>query len=220
MSTHTRWWWVRHAPVPDNGRIYGQRDLDCDCGDANVFAALAHQLPRDAIWLTSNLVRTQQTAAAILAAAPDRFRGTGFLAIPEFAEQHLGEWQGLERKPFYAARKVGVETLWFAPADECPPGGESFAALTERVGTAILRLTEEHRGRDIVAVTHGGTIRAALGLALQLPPQLALSFAVENCSITRLDHIGGAPPPGLWRIAGVNQRPWQTASAAGGIDKA
>ena len=28
----TRWWWVRHAPVPDGGFIYGQRDLDCDCG--------------------------------------------------------------------------------------------------------------------------------------------------------------------------------------------
>ena len=29
----TRWWHVRHAPVPDGGRIYGQRDLDCDCSE-------------------------------------------------------------------------------------------------------------------------------------------------------------------------------------------
>ena len=65
----TRWWWVRHAPVPDGGFIYGQRDLDCDCGDAEVFAMLARELPADAVWLTSNLVRTRQTAAAILAAA-------------------------------------------------------------------------------------------------------------------------------------------------------
>jgi broad specificity phosphatase PhoE len=219
MATQTRWWWVRHAPVPDNGRIYGQSDLDCDCGDAEVFSILSRELPKGAIWLTSNLIRTQQTAAAVLTAAPARFQGVKPVAIPEFAEQHLGAWQGLERKPFYALRKVGTETLWFAPADECPPGGESFAALTERVGTAILQLTEEHQGRDIVAVTHGGTIRAALGLALGLTPQAALSFSVENCSLTRLDYTGGRQ--GLWRVVCVNHRPWQHRAAnATGIDKA
>ena len=49
----------------------------------------------------------------------------------------------------------------------------------------IERLNVEHRGRDIVAVTHGGTIKVALALALGLDPQAALSFLVENCSITR-----------------------------------
>jgi broad specificity phosphatase PhoE len=72
MASLTRWWWVRHAPVPDGGFIYGQRDLDCDCGDAEVFAILARELPPDAVWLTSNLVRTRQTAAAIIAAAAGR----------------------------------------------------------------------------------------------------------------------------------------------------
>jgi hypothetical protein len=44
MST-TQWWWVRHAPVPDGGRIYGQRDRDCDGTDGGIFAALARELP-------------------------------------------------------------------------------------------------------------------------------------------------------------------------------
>jgi Histidine phosphatase superfamily (branch 1) len=67
--TRTRWWWVRHAPVRvDEGRIYGQRDLPCDCSEAGVFASLAALLPRDAIWVTSHLSRTVQTAQAIQAA--------------------------------------------------------------------------------------------------------------------------------------------------------
>ena len=65
----TRWWWVRHAPVPDGGRIYGQKDLPCDCSDAPVFTAVAAMLPRDAVWVTSHLQRTTQTAAAIIAAS-------------------------------------------------------------------------------------------------------------------------------------------------------
>jgi alpha-ribazole phosphatase len=205
----TRWWWIRHAPVPDGGFIYGQRDLDCDCGDAEVFATLARELPADAIWLTSNLVRTRQTAAAILAAAEDgRHGGVEPLAVPDLAEQHLGEWQGTDRRAFYEARRIGTHTLWFAGADERPAGGESFADLTARVFPAIERVNEEHVGRDIVAVTHGGTIRAALALALAVPLQTALAFTVDNCSVTRIDHLAIDDAPGLWRVVAVNHRPW------------
>jgi len=203
----TRWWWIRHAPVPDGGRIYGQRDLACDCSDSEVFAGLAAELPVDAVWVTSGLMRAKQTAEAIRAAEPRKFAGALPTAVRELDEQHLGEWQGLERKAFYAARNVGSRTLWFAQADERPPGGESFTDLVDRVAPAIRRLTAEHRGRDIVAVTHGGTIRAALGLALGLAPQAALAFSTDNCSLTRLDHLSTDGGSGLWRIVSVNRRP-------------
>ena len=37
----TRWWWVRHAPVrEDGGCIYGQKDLGCDTSDRVVFEAV------------------------------------------------------------------------------------------------------------------------------------------------------------------------------------
>jgi len=212
-ADQTRWWWIRHAPVPDGGRIYGQSDLDCDCTDAEIFGVLARELPREAVWVTSNLARTRQTAAAILAAANGRHDGVQPLAIPDLAEQHLGEWQGMERKPFYAERKVGTHTLWFGPADERPPGGESFVDLVERVRPVIERLTVQHRGRDIVAVTHGGTIKVALAVALGLDPQAALSFLIENCSLTRLDYLSPQGAPGLWRVGAVNHRPWAKAAA-------
>src|ERR1700687_1952233 len=87
----TRWWWVRHAPVrEDNGCIYGQADLGCDCSDTVVFDGLARGLPQNAVWVASNLKRTHQTAAAIWAAGfpkPDHMPHEA-----DFAEQHLGEW--------------------------------------------------------------------------------------------------------------------------------
>jgi alpha-ribazole phosphatase len=209
QSSQTRWWWVRHAPVPDGGKIYGQSDLDCDCTDGPIFSALARELPHNAVWVTSNLARTHQTAAAILAAAVDgRHGSTTPIAIPELREQHLGAWQGMERKPFYAERKVGTHTLWFGPADERPPGGESFVDLYDRVRPVIERLNGEHKGRDIVAVTHGGTIKVAVAVALGLDPQAALSFLVENCSITKLDYLQPDGASGFWRVSAVNHRPW------------
>jgi hypothetical protein len=69
------------------------------------------------------------------------------------------------------------------------PGGESFLAVIERVSRAVHQLVETYAGRDVIAVAHGGTIRAALALALSLEPEAALAFTVENCSLTRIDHI-------------------------------
>lgn len=204
MTSVTRWWWIRHAPVTtDGGRIYGQTDLPADCSDRSVFAGLADAMPAGAVWLASHLQRTHQTAAAIRDAghaAPEP------IAIEALAEQHFGEWQGQSRKEVFA--KFGADHgFWLAPAEHAPPGGESFAELMRRVSEAIDRLTVEHAGRDIVAVTHGGTIRAAMGHALGLTPARSLGFVVDNCSLTRLDHVDGGDGGSAWRIAGLNLRP-------------
>lgn len=214
----TRWWWIRHAPVPDGGRIYGQHDLDCDCTDAAVFAALASELPGEAVWLTTNLARTRQTAAAIMAAVEGRFEaGARPAEIAALAEQHLGAWQGLVRRDFFAGRPEPRHRFWFGPASERPPGGESFADVCDRARAAIEHLTVEYAGRDIVVVAHGGTIRAALALALRLEPEAALAFIIENCSLTRLDHLGGGGPGEYcWRVVAVNHRPWGSRLAEEG----
>ncbi len=208
-SQHTtRWWWVRHAPVPDTVNIYGQKDVDSDTSDAKVFAALAHELPRGAIWLTSNLRRTHQTAAAILDAIriEDRIEGEP-VRVPEFAEQHLGAWQGMNRADFFASRTHINHPFWFGPSFERPPGGESFDDLMARVSPAIERFSAEFAGRDVVAVAHGGTIKAAIAHALNLSAEAGLAFACDNCSVTRLERLSGSPEP-LWRVLSINHRPW------------
>ena len=90
----TRWWWVRHAPVrSDGGNIYGQKDIECDTGDREVFEALAKILPRGAVWYASNLMRTHQTADAIWSAGFPK--PAAMTREADFAEQHLGQWQGM-----------------------------------------------------------------------------------------------------------------------------
>jgi broad specificity phosphatase PhoE len=210
----TRFFWVRHAPVRDDGgRIYGQRDLSCDCSDGHVFVALARVLPRDAVWVTSNLRRTHETARAIWAADRNKFAGVRFQEIAELAEQNLGEWQGLDRAEFFAKRTPTPGSFWFAPAEERAPGGESFADLVARVRNAIVGLIDAHRGRNVIAVTHGGTIRAAIAVALDLTPQAGLAFATDNCAITELDFYAGNDGQG-WRVVTINHQPWEGLAEA------
>jgi broad specificity phosphatase PhoE len=200
----TRWWWVRHAPVrEDNGCIYGQSDLNCDTSDRVVFEAVGKILPRNAVWYASTLKRTHQTAAAIWAAGFPK--PANMPQEKAFAEQHLGEWQGMNRKAFVAS--LPPDRHWLTTVDEPAPGGESFRDLYNRTCGAIERITREEAGRDVIAVTHGGTIRAAIALALGGDPAKGLAFDIDNCSVTQLDHIAigsGA----VWRLPMVNQQPW------------
>jgi broad specificity phosphatase PhoE len=200
----TRWWWVRHAPVrSDGGNIYGQKDLACDTSDREVFEAVAKILPRDAVWVASSLMRTHQTAEAIWAAGFPK--PATMVKEAALAEQHLGQWQGMNRAAFLASRPVGSH--WFAAIDEAAPGGESFMDLYTRACGAIARIGAEHAGRDVIAVAHGGTIKAAIGLALGGLPEKGLAFDIDNCSVTRLDHFASEGRAN-WRLPMVNQQPW------------
>src|SRR6195256_2555173 len=206
----TRWWWVRHAPVrEDGGCIYGQKDLGCDTSDRVVFEAVGKILPRGAVWYASSLKRTHQTADAIWAAGFPK--PTAMVREADLAEQHLGKWQGMNRAAFLASRPIGSH--WFADIDEPAPGGESFMDLYNRVRGAIERISAEHAGKDVIAVAHGGTIKAAIGLALGHQPEKGLVFDIDNCSVTRLDHLASATRNG-WRLPMVKQQPRVAGAAA------
>ncbi|HIJ37848.1 MAG TPA: histidine phosphatase family protein [Rhodospirillaceae bacterium] len=199
-SEVTRWWWLRHAPIPDpESRISGQLDLPCDISDEAWFATLADRLPRNAVLIESGLMRCGQTIGALEAAG---------LALPPpliepgLMEQHFGRWQGRTWKELAAIQDPDLPEFWQNPALTAPPGGESFALMVERVSEAIARLTQQHAGRDIIAVAHAGTIRAALAGALAIPAEKALSFVVEPLSLTRLDSLVSG-----WRVVGVNWQP-------------
>jgi alpha-ribazole phosphatase len=212
MSKVTRWWWVRHAPVPGHvGILYGQRDVPCDTSDRPSFEGLAGKVPEGAVWVTSHLSRAIDTAAAIHAAGgPVPVNPDAPIAEPDFAEQSFGDWQHSSWDDLHAADGAEFKTFWQNPALNAPPGGESFTDQMARTAAAIERINEKFQGRDIVAVTHGGTIRAALAHAMQTKPVLALAVTIDNLTLTRLDHFSEGTFKGHggdWRVVGVNLPP-------------
>lgn len=197
----TRWWWLRHARVTEHsGLFYGRTDVSCDTSNTQVFKALASALPKKPLLLVSPLKRTAETAEALARAGwalpPARIEA-------ELIEQDFGDWTGRPSKEVFAG--LGPDNpFWQGTGHTRPPGGESFAEVCARVAGAIARLNAAHQGRDIVAVSHAGVIRAALAHALGLDPGGALAFAIDNCALTRLDH--SAAHGGSWAVGCVNRR--------------
>ncbi len=201
----TRWWWVRHAPVRnDGGNIYGQKDIACDTSDREVFEAVGEDPAAQ-----RGLVFEQSHAHA-----SDRGGDLG-RRIPEARGDDLGNsFRRTESRRLagHEPRRIPRQPTGSAaaglPISTCPrPAARaSWIFAIESFG-AIERITAEQAGQDIIAVAHGGTIKAAVGLALGSQPAKGLTFDIDNCSVTRLDHFASAGQSN-WRLPMVNQQPW------------
>ena len=192
--TSTRWWWVRHAPSAGlPGIIHGQDDVDADLTDHTAIEDRIAMLPKDAVWLTSGLPRTVQTAVAL--------GSVNCRIVTELMEQDFGDWNG---KSWSDLRDNQTRNFWMNFATEAPPGGESFVHMMDRVSHTIAELSLEYEGRDIIAVAHAGTIRAALTMALNLFAKSALTFQLDNLSITEIENIPGGDLR-AWCVHGINR---------------
>ena len=206
MTVVTRWWLIRHAPVVNHGgRIYGHTDVDADTGDRRAFRALAAALPSRPVYVVTPLKRTTQTLAALAAAQGECSGLVSPVIEPDLMEQNFGVWQGMTHAEVHQQRGAEAHRFWLSPARERPEDGESFAEVVERVAAALEVLSQEHAGRDVVAVLHGGVIRAALAVALGIDPEAALRFSVHNLSLTRLSHFASNDgSPSAWGVELVN----------------
>jgi alpha-ribazole phosphatase len=186
VNGDTRLWLIRHAPVAGAAGVIHGDDAPADTSDTARFAALRARLPDGAASFASPAIRTLATAAAL------RLRPT---TEASFREQDFGEWTGRRHEDL--ARELGAayRDFWNAPASSKPPGGESFAEQIVRVREGLAKLP----GGDVILVVHSGTVRAALAIALDLPPESALRFAIDPLSLTRIDRLAGGR-----RVVGVN----------------
>ncbi|MEN3167517.1 histidine phosphatase family protein [Gluconobacter sp. OJB] len=201
----TRFWLIRHAVVEASARktMYGALDVPL-CREAMAsqqggYATLARRLPTEALWYSSPLQRARDTASEIRKAGAFSQDVT---IDGRFIEQSIGEWHGTPHTEFMSLLRLPPNPFWSISACELPPGGESMLDVCARVAHGLDDLANAHEGEDMVVVSHGGAIRAALAHALGVHPDTALRFSIQNLSITILERIDC-----LWRVVTVNELP-------------
>lgn len=185
-------WWVRHGPTHAKTFV-GWRDLPADLSDRRMVARLDGFLPRDAVLVSSDLIRASATADAL---ASGRERLGHEAGLREF---NFGEWDGKHFTEVAKSHPKLSREYWEKPGDVAPPGGESWNAVAARVTAAVDRLRASHGGRDIVLVAHAGVILTQVQRALRITAYQALAYKIDNLSVTRLTEIDG-----LWRAEAIN----------------
>jgi broad specificity phosphatase PhoE len=187
---------ARHGETDWNreGRFQGHADPPLnDTGRAQAagLAAEVADIELAAVY-SSPLRRAFETAQCV--AAPHDLTP---IVLDALREVDVGSWQGLTREEIEArspeefARWLDYQQGW--------PDGESYEEMGRRVVAALLDVAAEHDGESVLAVTHGGPIRAAFAFAngssyadaRRLGPTIGnvflAKFAVESRALRRLD---------------------------------
>lgn len=183
---------VRHGVTEWNhdGRYQGQLDVPLSA-KGRLQAAAARTRLRDerfATCYTSALSRARVTAEIIL---EEHF--CPLVQLPELNEMYYGAWEGLLRTEIMERFPEDWARHKRDPLHAPPTGGEARADLRVRVDQALARIALDQRDATVLVVAHGGTIRAAVGLALGLPMQEWRKLRLDNAalSIVELYEDGG-----------------------------
>ena len=188
----TRFWLVRHGTTHSKA-FAGWRDIPADLSDTAAIARLNAHLPTDALLISSDLIRATATADAI---STGRTRLSHDAALREF---HFGDWDGMHFTDVSTKWPTLSRMYWEEPGSVAPPNGESWDAAAARMNAAVDGLTGMHP--DIIIVAHFGVILTQVQRALGICPYDALSYPIDNLSVTQITHDGA------WSCGAINHIP-------------
>ena len=182
---------LRHGQTPMSvqKRYAGRSDVPLtDAGVAQA-AAAAKRLASagiDAI-VASPLQRTVQTAEQVAGV-------TGLPVVTEdgFRETDFGDWEGLT---FAEVRErwPSEMTAWLADPQVAPPGGESFAEVSERVTAALHRVLAGRTGQRILIVSHVTPIKTLVAGALLAPSAALYRMHLDVAALCEIDWYADGP---------------------------
>jgi broad specificity phosphatase PhoE len=190
-----RVWLVRHASTGWSGKRWcGLTDLSLSRAGVAEARSLARRLaaglPEEVALVSSPARRARETAEAIARELGIRLHVGGAIAVEiedglqeiDFGRAEGCTWADIERRLPDLAAELAAE------ASEVDwPDGETAEAVRRRVGAAWQRLAG--RDRPVVAVCHGGVIRAVqAGLGQGHGPM----SSVAPASVVELRRMGGA----------------------------
>jgi len=115
------------------------------------------------------------------------------LAVDEgLAETDFGAWDGLSFAAVMA-RWPDEMSAWQADVTAAPPGGESFAAVADRVNGALDRLLAGHEHQTIVVVSHVTPIKTLVCRALLAPPAALFRMHLDVASLCEVAWFADGP---------------------------
>jgi glucosyl-3-phosphoglycerate phosphatase len=158
---------LRHGRTGHNadGVIQGQLDVGLDDvgrTQADRAGQVLAELAPDVV-VSSDLSRARDTAQEVV-----RRTGVPLRLDPRLRELDLGAWQGLTSQQA-RERFPDEHAAWRQGRDVARGGGETYLQAGERAAACVAEaLLDVPAGGTLLAVTHGGTARAAVAALIEL----------------------------------------------------
>jgi probable phosphoglycerate mutase len=195
MNT-TRFCLVRHGETDWNAerRLQGHTDIDLNPRGIAQAAQMAKaikaiDLQFDVLY-TSDLQRAAKTANAI-----ETLFNTKAIVDRDLRERHLGVLQGVSTAE---APQFDAE-LWKShlsrDINEELRGGESIAQFAQRIHQALEKIRQQHLGKTVLLVSHGGALDMMYRLASKQALDAEKAVSVPNASLNWISHDGQS-----WRV--------------------
>ena len=192
----TRFILVRHGETPASleRRFAGATDVDLTDNGREQARALARRLRavRIDVIFSSPLKRCLQTAEPIT-----ELTGRKAQIAEEIHECRFGDWENLTAAEILDSHGEALQR-WLTDETICPPGGESWSQLGERVVGWFNDAAKRYENRTVLAVMHGGPI---LMLGRHLTggsPEAMATLFVEPASISMLQVMDGRRRIRMW----------------------
>lgn len=175
-------YFIRHGTTENNigGRFQGKSDIPLGETGRKQAACLGERfadIPLDAVY-SSPLARARQTAEGIcthLHLQP--------ILCPALREIDGGLLEGRTNEENTRDYPAVMDAFRNAPAQFCPPQGESARQVHERVIAEVRRLVRENEGKTIAVVSHGYALLCSLG-CLDTPFEKLQSKILANASVS------------------------------------
>lgn len=176
---------IRHTSLQvAPGICYGKSDIDVAASFANEVANVQKKfvgMRFDAVY-TSPLQRCVKLAEALRlgdVAQDERLKELNF------GDWEMQAWDDIPRDVF--------DNWAHDYANKAPPNGETFSQLQHRGLNFLDEMLSKHVGEHIVAITHGGLIRALLAHVLNMELKGLFRFEIDHASATQLDFSQKVP---------------------------
>jgi ribonuclease H / adenosylcobalamin/alpha-ribazole phosphatase len=182
---------LRHGQTPMSvqKRYAGRTDAPLTDTGIQQAAAAAKRLAQAGIGaiVSSPLQRTVWTADEVSAVT-----GVPVVTDDGFRETDFGAWEGLT---FAEVRErwPSEMTAWLADPAVAPPGGESFAQVSERVTAALHRVLAERARQAVLIVSHVTPIKTLVAAALLAPPAALFRMHLDVAALSEIDWYPDGP---------------------------
>jgi len=106
-------------------------------------------------------------------------------------EINFGQWEGLTYDEIEDGWGSSIRLWLDDPFNKAAPGGETLGQVCERMKNFLGRLSDQFSdGQRIVAVSHGGSIRALLYHVLDLDKKSFWDIKIDNASVSLIRKEG------------------------------